>query len=228
MTRAPRRGRQNASTPAAVATASSPLRVRRSSNRCRGILLALVSLLALAFSAGAAPALPRDFALEATAGGVFVALLGADRGCLHKAGDGILVTIGDHRIVVSPGVVRFDGVETRLDGLRRVVVDAGSWGLSVAADGRIVMKIDDLDGLEEAAGQGNAFAMNDLAVRLATGDGIARDTSRAARLYRRAAEAGLSLAAGNLAILQQTGDAPTAAVPPNSTASSSSIGGKGP
>ncbi|WAP67088.1 tetratricopeptide repeat protein [Jiella pelagia] len=209
------RGRQDASTPAAIVPASS--RLRAHSFRSRGHWLGFVALLALALPSSAAPALRGEAGSGATAGTVTLLLLGADPRCLHKAGDGILVTIGDHRIVVAPGVVRFDGAESSLAGLRRVVVDASGWGLTVTADGRIVAKIDELEGLEEAAARGNSLALNDLAVRLATGNGIARDPERAARLYRQAAEAGLPLAARNLAMLERSGGGEDVAAAASST-----------
>ncbi len=179
----------------------------------------LVSLLVIALSSDATPARSQQAGVETTAGGVTVSLLGADPRCLHRAGDGIFVTIGDHRIVVSPGMVRFGGASFGLTGLRRVVVDATGWGLTVTADGKQVAKIDPLAGLEAAAAAGNTFALNDLAVRLANGDGIAKDIDRAARLYRQAA-AGLPLAARNLASLEaHRGDPNAAAAVASSVAS---------
>ncbi len=201
-----RRGSRQAGTLEIVVPVPARVPPRRFEDRG----LALVALLVVALSSGAAPAHAREAGLVTTAAGVTVSLLGADPRCLHRAGDGIFVTIGDHRIVVSPGLVRFDGVSFRLTGLRRVVVDATGWGLTVTANDEQVAKIDPLAGLEAAAAAGNTLALNDLAVRLANGDGIARDIDRAARLYRQAA-AGLPLAARNLASLEATRGDPIAA-----------------
>ncbi|NDW04833.1 sel1 repeat family protein [Jiella pacifica] len=227
MTQRRERAGQDASAPVPVAPASRPMPARRIISPRGARFVGLFMLSAFAFPPGAVPALPRSASVEATAGGVHVALLGAGPGCLHKAGNGILVTIGDHRIVVSPEGIRFDGAETRLAGLRNVVVDASGWGLNVAADGRTVVAIDQLSALEEAAARGNTFAMNDLAVRLATGDGLVRDLDRAESLYRRAAEAGLALAASNLAALRRTGVGQPGVASPGSMPPSSPIDSDG-
>ncbi|MBO0905521.1 tetratricopeptide repeat protein [Jiella sonneratiae] len=174
-----------------------------------GGLAALIVLAALLPAhpaiAGAAPAgkpAPEPAAAQATtAAGVTVTLLGADAGCLQTAGDGALVSIGSHRLVILPDALSLDGAKTRLSGVRNVVVDASGWGLVVTADGRQVAALDPLAGLREAAAQGNTLALNDLALRYATGDGVPRQPARAEELYRRAAEAGLAVAAGNLGLL---------------------------
>ncbi|MCE7026486.1 tetratricopeptide repeat protein [Jiella avicenniae] len=198
------RVRDTAETPLAIAAPwafGDGLRLGR-----RGAIFGLAVLMGLAAGSLAARASSAGVGVEVTIGDVSVRLLGAEKNCLRKAGQGVLVTVGDHRIVVLPDAVRFDGVETRLEDLRHVVVDATGWGLSVAADGRTVARIDEAEGLAEAAGKGNTLALNDLAVRFATGEGVARDGARAAGLYRRAAEGGLALAARNLGQLLWDGD----------------------
>ena len=155
-----------------------------------------------------APALPaRAGTIEATiAGDVRVAVRGCPAECLFRAGDGVLVSIGDDRVVVRGDMLVINGSERPERGFREIVVDAGGWGMTVAIDGRTIVARSELDGLRAAAATGNLLALNDLALRLATGVGMPRDVPRAADLYRRAATSGVTQAARNLGILLWNGD----------------------
>ena len=155
-----------------------------------------------------APALPaRAGTIEATiAGDVRVSVRGCPAGCLSRAGDGVLVSIGDDRVVVRRDMLAINGSERPERAFREILVDAGGWGMTVAIDGMTIVARSELDGLRSAAATGNSLALNDLALRLATGVGMPRDVPRAADLYRRAATSGVTEAARSLGILLWNGD----------------------
>ncbi|MBP0615823.1 tetratricopeptide repeat protein [Jiella mangrovi] len=166
-----------------------------------GRLVALLCLcVVFAASARAGP-------LEATtADGIKVAVLGCDAHCLHFAGDGVLVTIGDDRVVIRNDMIALNGEEQAVREFSRIAIDATGWGLAISADDEPVASVAAMDGLRAAAKAGNPSALNDLALHFVTGIGAPRDTRRAAELYRRAAEAGLSVAARNLGFLLWDGE----------------------
>ncbi|WP_245514871.1 SEL1-like repeat protein [Jiella endophytica] len=161
---------------------------------------AIAALLGSVLPAGADPA------QTASAGSVTVTVIGCSARCLHSAGGGVLVTVGDDRLVVRPGLLALNGEALPAHGFQAVAVDASGWGLAITADGKPVGGTDELVGLRKAAGQGNSDALNDLALRHVGGIGVARDLEKAAEFYRRAAERGQTLAARNLALLLWNGE----------------------
>lgn len=180
-------------------TEFAPVRAWRA---CRGSVLVLAAVFLSAPSLAA-----RAESVEATiAGDVRVTVRGCTAECLLRTSDGVLVSIGDDRVVVREDMLAINGTEHPERGFGEIVVDAAGWGMTLAIDGRTIVARSELDGLRSAAEKGNSLALNDLALRLATGVGMPRDVPRAADLYRRAATGGSAMAARNLGLLLWNGD----------------------
>ena len=177
-------------------------RIRRAFGPCHSALFA--GFLTFSLVSPALCAEP-DTAQTSTANGITVTVLGCQSRCLYAAGDGLLVEIGDDRIIVRRDFLALNGVETAARGFREVRVDGSGWGLDVFSDDEKIAETDELTGLRKFAARGNAFALNDLALRLASGLGVPRDATRAADLYRRAAMSGVTAAARNLGVLLWNG-----------------------
>lgn len=148
-----------------------------------------------------------SFAAEMTINGIDVSVENAGRENLRSTPNGFEVEVDRHRVVFDNGVLRIDGHQLQ-DVAKRpndVRIDARGWGLEVFVDGRSVYRLTEIDALMEAAGRGDATAMNNLGVRYLRGAGVPQDPSRAVEYYRMAAEKGLAMAQSNLAHLYWRG-----------------------
>ena len=132
--------------------------------------------------------------------------------------DDIVIPVGKWRIsaINQNGTLEAEPVEAETEptiGMdARVFTDASSKKVKVDSKKEPVrpdasnITVEEKSPLETACLNGNANACNDLGVKYATGEGVARNHSRAMELYRKACDIGSAVGCGNLAFFYRNGE----------------------
>ncbi len=166
----------------------------------------LICVLAVILSIGLdLPAFAQAFT-SSTVNGVTVKVSGGSNQSVSAIDGGARVMLDGREILATQRSVTIDGLVYPVERYSELTIEAGEWDLTIKADGVLVYRISEIDGLRAAADKGNPVAQNNLGVRTLAGEGVKRDPARTVALYRAAAEQGLATAQSNLAYLYWNGD----------------------
>lgn len=167
---------------------------------------ALVCVLAVIVSLGLDRQASAQAFTSSTVNGVTVTVSGGSNQSVSAVDGGARVLLDGREILAKRQSVTVDGIAHYVEPYTELAIEAGEWGLTIKADGVVVYRISEIDGLRAAANKGNPVAQNNLGVRLLSGEGVERNPARTVALYRAAAEQGLATAQSNLAYLYWNGD----------------------
>jgi len=131
--------------------------------------------------------------------GINYVVIGGSDQSIDGSGGGLQIVTDGVVVNVTTDMITVDGTSYAVDRFETVEVDQSQGGLLVSVDGREVMSASPAQLLAARAEDGDLGAMNDLAILLFQGEGIAADTERAEALLRASAEGGNRVAQSNLA-----------------------------
>ncbi|WP_366658240.1 GYF domain-containing protein [Fodinicurvata sp. EGI_FJ10296] len=170
--------------------------------KARSVALAIA--VAIALPTLSVPETKAQSTSSITVNGSSITVIGGRNQSVRSVNNVARIDLDGVAISIEPGLITVDGERIPIERFSRAVIDATGWGLTITIDDRVVFTIDDIEGLQGAAEEGDAAAQNNLANRLSTGQhstggGPEEDARRAAELYRLAAEQGLVVAQSNYA-----------------------------